>query len=276
MLMNVHQNLIPRFNREVVKLVISLVVLLMVRLLLSPVTVLETSKFFSTSLSFLDCINVLIDGVMMVFFLGFAFHVKNNFELVRFPSAMNILKWAILLSGAIIAYAIYQPVAYILFEGNLKTFNLIFLTVTVLLLIRLLYLLFINMERVVDLFTGRIRLVLTEPIANDVQEGNEGGQSSCPFCGCSVKPGARFCPNDGKLLPEARANQAADVGKCSNPECRQPILDNAKFCKCCGTTIVRAPGRPSAPAGLQCAKCGVVLAKNAKFCRQCGSSVGGS
>lgn len=274
--MNDHKNLSQLMSREVVKLVIVIVVLLIIRLLIPSIAVLKTVNFFSTPLSFLDCLIALIDGLMLFFFLSFGFRVKTNFEIAHFSDGINMLKWAILLTGTVIAYAVYQPAVYILTEGNLKTYNLIFLIAIVLILIKLLIMIFVNIETITDLFTGRIKLILIKPDNTDYQEGAGEERVVCPFCGCSVKPGARFCPNDGKKLPESLERDISkSINRCPNPGCQKPIAENAKFCRYCGTASTQAVVREKEPLLPHCPQCKTIVQESAKFCRKCGFSLKG-
>ncbi len=51
--------------------------------------------------------------------------------------------------------------------------------------------------------------------------------------------------------------------RCTNPECRRPILRTASFCRHCGT--------PATHADTNCGRCGSTIGSTAKFCWKCGA-----
>ena len=75
--------------------------------------------------------------------------------------------------------------------------------------------------------------------------------ASCPYCGASVRAGARFCPRCGQPLPSP--------AQC--PACGASLRPGARFCPRCGQPL-------SPPA--QCPSCGASLRPGARFCPRCG------
>jgi len=82
------------------------------------------------------------------------------------------------------------------------------------------------------------------------------GTASCPSCGASLRPGARFCPRCGQPVSAAPA-------RC--PSCGASLRPGARFCPGCGQPVSAAPAR--------CPSCGASLRPGARFCPRCGQPV---
>jgi len=114
---------------------------------------------------------------------------------------------------------------------------------------------------------------------------------SCPNCGRRWVRNYESCPTCGYnekykqielgQLPEnvkemIKAELLGDTGKVPAmyekcPSCGAPIKAEDRFCRTCGTAIMR-PVRQG-PASRQCKVCGAKLLENARFCGKCGAPV---
>lgn len=65
----------------------------------------------------------------------------------------------------------------------------------------------------------------------------------CTVCGCTNKPGARFCKSCGDRLANPDAVQIADTATVYQPcsGCNAPVAVGAKFCKSCGLPANSVP-----------------------------------
>jgi membrane protease subunit (stomatin/prohibitin family) len=73
-------------------------------------------------------------------------------------------------------------------------------------------------------FTGGINQAVDTPRVKDAKDTNNEGQIECPSCHAKISKNAKFCPECGQKLPQAKF--------C--PECGAKISDSAKFCPECG------------------------------------------
>jgi hypothetical protein len=183
--MNKSESLINDLGMRIVKLCIILGVMFLFRFLISKITVFDETRFFSTGLTVLDVMIGAANAVILVFLLKFGLYLDRHYELVNFPKAMAIAKWVVILSTSIITYQIFYHMAKHMFRRHdIEIYNITFLCISLLLLVRLGVLIFSNMEKITDLFVGKIRIVLREPVLDDsvVEEVT----AFCSKCGTKV------------------------------------------------------------------------------------------
>jgi hypothetical protein len=197
--MNKSESLINDLGMRIVKLCIILGVMFLFRFIISKITVFDETRFFSTGLTVLDVMIGAANAVILVFLLKFGLYLDRHFELINFPKAMAIAKWVVILSTSIIAYQIFYHMARHIFRRHdIETYNITFLCISLLLLVRLGVLIFSNMEKITDLFVGKIKIVLREPILdNSVVEETT---PKCSGCGKEVEKDTAFCPKCGTKI----------------------------------------------------------------------------
>jgi hypothetical protein len=197
--MNKSESLINDLGMRVVKLCIILGVMFLFRFLISKITVFDETDFFNTGLTVLDVVIGAANAVILVFLLKFGFYLDKHYELVNFPKAMAIGKWIVILITSIITYQIFYHMARHFFRRHdIETYNITFLCISLLLLVRLGILIFSNMEKITDLFMGKIKIVLREPVLDDsvVEETTP----KCSGCGKEVEKDTAFCSKCGTKI----------------------------------------------------------------------------
>ena len=194
--MNKSESLINDLGMRIVKLCIILGVMFLFRFLISKITVFDETRFFNTGLTVLDVMIGAANAVIMVFLLKFGLYLDRHYELVNFPKAMAIAKWIVILITSIITYQIFYHMARHFFRRHdIETYNITFLCISLLLLARLGILIFSNMEKITDLFMGKINIVLREPVLGDSVA--EEVTPKCSGCGKEIQKDTAFCPKCG-------------------------------------------------------------------------------
>jgi hypothetical protein len=194
--MNKSESLINDLGMRVVKLCIVLGIMFLFRFLISKVTVFDETRFFSTGLTVLDVMIGAANAVILVFLMQFGLYLDKHYELVNFPKAMAIFKWIVILSTSIIAYQIFYHMAKHIFRRHdIESYNITFLCISLLILVRLGVLIFSNMEKITDVFVGKIKIVLKEPVLDDsvVEEATP----KCSGCGKEIEKDTAFCSKCG-------------------------------------------------------------------------------
>ncbi|MCX5698247.1 MAG: hypothetical protein NTX01_00910 [Candidatus Omnitrophica bacterium] len=159
--MNKSESLINDLGMRVVKLCIILGIVFLFRFLISKITVFDETEFFNTRLTVLDVLIGAANAVILVFLMKFGFYLSKHYEIINFPKAMVIVKWIVMLIASIIAYqTFYHMAKHIFRRHNIETYNITFLCINLLVLARLGVLVFSNMEKIIDLFVGKIKVVL--------------------------------------------------------------------------------------------------------------------
>ncbi len=198
--MNKSETLINDLGMRVVKLCIILAIMFFFRFMVTKITVFSRNEFFSTGLSVMHIMVAAVNAVILVFLIKFGFYLEKHYELIRFPKAMTIAKWIVILSSSIIAYKIFYYIARYLFRRDMETYHMIFLCISMLILVRLAVLLFSNMEKITDLFMGKIKIVLREPVASADEGAVEETIPKCSACGRQIEEGISFCPKCGNKV----------------------------------------------------------------------------
>ncbi|GEM_PF-2182419 len=197
--MNKSETLLNDLGVRVVKLCIILGVMFLFRFLVSKIEVFDENEFFNTGLTVLDVMIGVVNGIILVFLMKFGLSLDKRYELVKFPKAMTIAKWVVILSSAILAYQIFYHMAKHIFRRHdIETYNITFLIISILLLARLGVLIFSNMEMITDLFMGKIGIVLREPATDGSAE--QEAELKCSGCGKVVEKGSAFCPKCGAKI----------------------------------------------------------------------------
>ena len=197
--MNKSESLISDLGMRIVKLCIILGVMFLFRFLISKITVFDETRFFSTGLTVLDVTIGAANAVILVFLLKFGLYLDRHYEVVNFPKAMAIAKWVVILSTSIITYQIFYHMAKHMFRRHdIEIYNITFLCISLLLLVRLGVLIFSNMEKITDLFVGKIKMVLKEPILDDSVATEV--VPKCSGCGREAEKDTTFCPKCGTKI----------------------------------------------------------------------------
>ena len=197
--MNKSESLINDLGMRIVKLCIILGVMFLFRFLISKITVFDENEFFNTGLTVLDVVIAAANAVILVFLLKFGLYLDKHYELVNFPKAIAIAKWVVILITSIITYQIFYHMARHIFRRHdIETYNITFLCISLLLLVRLGVLIFSNMEKITDLFVGKIKIVLREPVKDDSVV--EETVPKCSGCGKEVEKDTAFCPKCGTKI----------------------------------------------------------------------------
>jgi hypothetical protein len=201
-IMNKSESLINDLGMRVVKLCIILMVMFLFRFLISKIEVFDETEFFNTGLTVLDVVIGVANGVILVFLLKFGLYLDKHYELVNFPKAMVIAKWVVILSSSIITYQIFYHMARHIFRRHdIETYNITFLCISLLILVRLGILIFSNMEQITDLFMGKIKIVLAEPVEDVTDESAAKAEElKCAGCGNLLEKNTAFCPKCGKKV----------------------------------------------------------------------------
>lgn len=192
--MNKSESLINDLGMRIVKLCIILGVMFLFRFLISKITVFDETEFFNTGLTVLDVVIAAANAVILTFLIKFGFYLTKHYEVINFPKAMVIAKWIVMLIASIIAYqTFYHMAKHIFRRHDIDTYNISFLCISLLLLVRLGVLIFSNMEKITDLFIGKIKAVLKEPDDSVVEEI----VPKCSGCGKEIQKDTSFCPKCG-------------------------------------------------------------------------------
>ena len=185
---------------RVVKLCIILGVMFLFRYLLSFVKVFDEMEFFSTNLTVLDIVIAAANVVILTFLVKFGFYLSKHYEVINFPKAMVIAKWFVMVIAAIVAYQTFYHIAkHLLRRHDIDGYNVAFLCITLLLIIRLGVLIFSNMESITDLFTGKIKPELRSPVVEDTQDPKDV-ELKCKGCGNNLDKDVAFCPKCGNKV----------------------------------------------------------------------------
>ena len=194
--MNKSESLINDLGMRIVKLCIILGVMFLFRFLISKITVFDETDFFNTGLTVLEVIIGVVNAVILVFLMKFGFYLSKHYEVTNFPKALVIAKWIVMLIAAIIAYQVFYGIAKHVFRRHdIEIYNITFLCLSLLVLVRLGVLIFSNMEKITDLCVGKIKAVFREPRLDG--SSAEEIAPKCSGCGKVLEKDASFCPNCG-------------------------------------------------------------------------------
>jgi uncharacterized membrane protein len=193
--MNKSEALTQDMGMRLVKLCIIVGVLFLFRYLITFIQVFDEMRFFDTRLTVLDVAIAVVNAVILVFLVKFGFYLSKHYELVNFPKGMFIAKWVVILVAAIVAYQTYYRIArHLLHRRDIDGYNMAFLFVSLIIVVRLGILIFSNMEKITDVFTGKIKVELKEP---DGIEAIAKDDAKCKSCGKTLDSEAAFCPKCG-------------------------------------------------------------------------------
>lgn len=196
--MNKSEKLLNDLGMQVVKLCIILGIMFIFRFLVTKVLVLDKNEFFNTGLTVMDVAIGVVNAIILAFLLKFGLYLDKHCEIINFPKAMKIGKWIVILSTAIVAYKIYYRIAKHIFRRReIDNYHVGFLIISLLILARLAVLLFTNMDKITDLFVGKIKLVLREPQEEPEEPVVEDKAPKCNGCGRKIGHGESFCPQCG-------------------------------------------------------------------------------
>lgn len=91
---------------------------------------------------------------------------------------------------------------------------------------------------------------------------------TCPQCGCEVIDDAKFCKNCGSEISQDTINNDNSQNTC--PNCGQKVAKGAKFCESCGSKIIQEQENNNKTKF--CSNCGTELKGDVKYCPTCGLS----
>lgn len=96
--------------------------------------------------------------------------------------------------------------------------------------------------------------------------------AKCPKCGCLVIDDAKFCKNCGsEIIQKVETNVVVSMNTC--PSCGEEVSEGMKFCKNCGSKI--SPEQDTVNQTKHCSNCGCEMDINMTFCPECGASTNG-
>ena len=96
--------------------------------------------------------------------------------------------------------------------------------------------------------------------------------AKCPKCGCLVIDDAKFCKNCGsEIIQKVETNVVVSMNTC--PSCGEEVSEGMKFCKNCGSEIIREENPIDTISKNACPNCGEEVSEGMKFCKNCGSKI---
>lgn len=195
---NANEKMVSEFGMRFVKYCIILVILWLFKSVIFKFEVFNDMRFFDTRLVWLDVIGSAIHAIMLVFTIKFGFDLERRYEIISFPKAMTILKWIAIITAVMIAYTSFFEVTCKIVGGKTikNDYKMIFLVLTLAVLIRFSILIFSNFEKISDFFTGKIKLNLRVPVAEDDAEVVDNKEKKCA-CGKIIVEGEKFCSSCG-------------------------------------------------------------------------------
>ncbi len=193
-----NEKMVSEFGRSFVKYCIILMVLWLFKAIIFRFEVFNDSRFFDTRLDWLDVIGSAIHAIILIFTIKFGFDLERRYEIVNFPKAMTILKWIAIVMAVMIAYTSFDKVVYRIVDTKTikKDYNMIFLILTLIVLVRFAILVFSNFDKISDFFTGKIKMNLRVPVAEDDAEVVDNKEKKCA-CGKVMVEGDKFCSGCG-------------------------------------------------------------------------------
>jgi hypothetical protein len=193
--MNKSEELTNDLGMRVVRLCIIVGVLFLFKFIISYVKVFDEMRFFDTRATVLDVVLAAVTAVIFVFLIKFGFYLSKHYEMIEFPKAMFIAKWVVILIAAINAYqGFYRLAKRLLRRHDIEGYNVAFMCISLLIVIRLGVLIFSNMDKITDLFTGKIKPDLRQPLP---EQATETVELKCKGCGSAYEKGAAFCAKCG-------------------------------------------------------------------------------
>ena len=109
---------------------------------------------------------------------------------------------------------------------------------------------------------------------------------TCPFCGVTASPGAKFCAGCGQRMDQPSGSKEAGANMIECPYCGAGTSAGAGFCRSCGNKLTQEAFVPGPPGTIDaavvtsatgsansCVHCGEILPSEATFCVNCGKSV---
>jgi len=193
--MNKSEVLANDLGMRLVRLCIIIGVLVLFRFLISYIKVFDETRFFDTRTTVLDIVVATVNAVIFIFLIKFGFYLSKHYEMIKFPKAMVIAKWLVILIAAINAYqGFYRLAKRLLRRHDIEGYNVAFLCISLLIVIRLGFLIFSNMDKITDLFTGKIKPLLREPVSGETSSEVE---LKCKGCADILDKDAIFCSKCG-------------------------------------------------------------------------------
>ncbi len=171
-------------------------------------------------LSYSSIGSAIIDTLIILLILSFGTDIGRQLG-VRYPSFRQLSQITILvttLAVLLIAYNSYGSVGYALLHDR-GIYDLIFLLITAVALIALLYISYRNMDQLTDLVMGRFEAAV---------KGRK-----CPECGATIKEDSKFCIECGHPLRSVENETTSEATVCS--QCGASLDEGVRFCPECGT-----------------------------------------
>ncbi len=104
-------------------------------------------------------------------------------------------------------------------------------------------------------------------------EGNSNVEHfQCERCGQIVKPNSNgACPLCGEII-DMKVKSLNQQSQTQCPKCRNLVLNTAKFCNHCGTSMTQVASNTTTQTNA-CTSCGKQVSSEAKFCNYCGNKM---
>lgn len=173
--------------------------------------------------------NAVVDSLIFLTLLLFGRDVGEIVKSgsVRLPEMGSILNYAVIAAVIALAYGSYQGILYpFLLPDHTDVYGWIFLAAGLIPLIAIVVLFSRNMDTITAAVMHAGSAVRATP---RMSADTVMSSASCPSCGRSVTPGAKFCPHCASPLTGAGKNFCASCGA--------ENASTAKYCGGCGQAL---------------------------------------
>jgi len=241
------------FYRPLVRAGATLVMLWIIGVVLKRLPMLQELRLPGVPLSGAAIAGMVISLLMVGILVSFAMEFGRQLRvaLTQFPESGVVVASLVYLIAIVVAYNALSPLGRLLLREDVWVYQLGFLVLAIVPLYVGGLTLYRNADKIADLVPTRIGKVT-------------GEAATCPQCGASNEPDAKFCINCGA---ELAVPEKPEVMVC--PECGAENKPEAKFCFQCGAELAA----PKEARGMTCPECGAENEPRSKFCIQCGAKL---
>jgi len=257
-------------SQSLVRLLVTVVVLLLIRHVVTRLPMLEDIDIagLPTSLGGVLGLAVLAVLLAVVYVLSSQIAVTLEERNPNVPGVAAFVRYLVLLLVVVIAYSAFRPLAVDLFGSDLWAYSIGFLILGLVPLLGLAVTIYYNIDYLTDLVVTGVRGLGS---AGRVQK------RVCPQCGAVAGPTVAFCLNCGTQLPVV----TPPAGPVVCAQCGTELGPDVRFCGKCGAPrpepapAPAAEPEPEPQKPVQCQNCGAEVPVGSQFCGACGTAVGG-